>query len=97
MTSLADRLNVDFGIIHREVHGEDDVHTLLSLIGQVKGKICFILDDIIDNANSFLDTAEHLMRCEAEAVFIVCTHGIFSGSSLADIENCEAVQEVDYF
>ena len=60
----------------------------------MKDKICCILDDIIDNAHSFLDTAEHLMRCEAEAVYIVCTHGILSGSSLIDIENCDAVKEV---
>ena len=49
---------------------------------------------MIDDANSFLDAAEHLMRCDAEAVYIVCTHGILSGTSLSDIENCEAVKEV---
>ena len=96
VTSLADKLNVDFALIHRETHHtvEDVKETRLTLVGDVKDKICIMLDDVVDSAHSFLDSAEHLKRCGASDIYIVGTHGILSGNSLRDIQDCEALDEV---
>ena len=101
VTSLADRLNLDFALIHRERHHiRDDlqtqqtVETRLTLVGDVRGKICFMVDDIIDGTHSFLDSCHHLKKCDADKVYMIATHGILSGNALMDIEKCDAVDEV---
>ncbi|KAJ3417008.1 hypothetical protein HDV05_007490 [Chytridiales sp. JEL 0842] len=101
VTSLADRLKMDFALIHRERHqlnqkvgGNEQISTRLTLVGNVKGKICFLVDDIIENVYSFLDAAEHLKRCEAAKVVIIATHGIMTADGLKDIDECEAVDEI---
>ena len=85
-------------MIHRERYHVQDteelLETRLTLVGEVQDKICFMLDDVIDDANSFLDAAEHLKRCQANRIFIVATHGILSGNSLEDIEASDAIDEV---
>ncbi|KAI8851616.1 phosphoribosyltransferase-like protein [Chytridium lagenaria] len=95
VTSIADKLKMDFALIHRErfqvgqkakgmnVSEEDanDIQTKLTLVGNVKDKICFVVDDVIDSTHSFLDTAEHLKRCEARR-------------GLQEIEECEAVDDI---
>ncbi|EGF84286.1 hypothetical protein BATDEDRAFT_18588 [Batrachochytrium dendrobatidis JAM81] len=99
VTSLADRLKIDFAMIHREryhIKGDssaDQTETRLTLVGNVKGKICFMVDDIVDGTHSFLDSCEHLKKCEAEKVYIIATHGILSGDALKEIEECSAVDE----
>ncbi|KAJ1330262.1 hypothetical protein BSLG_009577 [Batrachochytrium salamandrivorans] len=93
VTSLADRLKIDFAMIHRERHHIQDeastdlTETRLTLVGDVKGKVCFLMDDIVDGTHSFLDSCEHLKKCQAEKVYIIATHGILSGDALKEIEN----------
>ncbi|KAJ3039582.1 Ribose-phosphate pyrophosphokinase 2 [Rhizophlyctis rosea] len=105
VTSLADRLKMDFALIHREryhieqprrskAEGGGDIETRLTLVGDVKGKECFIIDDIIDGTNSFLDASSHLKKCGASKVYTIATHGILSGNALHEIEQCEAVDQV---
>ncbi|KAJ3206811.1 Ribose-phosphate pyrophosphokinase 2 [Entophlyctis luteolus] len=96
VTSLADVLKLDFALIHRESHFQakkksatgSDV-TRLSLVGNVKG-----MDDIINDIHTFIDTAEHLKRCEAERVTIVATHGILSREALIEIDGNDAIDEI---
>ncbi|KAJ1646104.1 ribose-phosphate pyrophosphokinase 1 [Coemansia erecta] len=67
----------------------------ITLVGDVRGKTVLLLDDMIDHPSSFLTAAEHLMvHCGANAVCIVAAHGLFSGSSLGEIEICPYVQNV---
>ncbi|KAJ3217152.1 hypothetical protein HDU67_008372 [Dinochytrium kinnereticum] len=109
VTSIADRLKMDFALIHRERFqisqkakgtgnvSDADAHeaqTKLTLVGNVKGKVCFVVDDVIDSTHSFLDTAEHLKRCEAKRVVLIATHGILSNDGLREIEECPAVDEI---
>lgn len=77
-------MHLDFAIIHRETHHEhvlETKETKLTLVGDVKGKLVFLVDDILDGTHTFVDAAEHLKLCEAWKVVIVCTHGIISGTS----------------
>ncbi|KAJ2002734.1 ribose-phosphate pyrophosphokinase 1 [Coemansia thaxteri] len=67
----------------------------ITLVGDVRDKIVLLLDDMIDHPSSFLTAAEHLMvHCGARAVYIVAAHGLFSGSSLGEVEICPYVQSV---
>lgn len=67
----------------------------ITLIGDVRDKLVLLLDDMIDHPSSFLTAAEHLVvHCGARAVYIVAAHGLFSGSSLGEVEICPYVQRV---
>ncbi|KAJ2800174.1 ribose-phosphate pyrophosphokinase 1 [Coemansia guatemalensis] len=67
----------------------------ITLVGDVRGKLVLLLDDMIDLPSSFLTAAEHLMvHCGARAVYIVASHGLFSGSSLGEVEVCPYVHKV---
>ncbi|KAJ2546468.1 ribose-phosphate pyrophosphokinase 1 [Coemansia sp. RSA 1933] len=67
----------------------------ITLIGDVRDKLVLLLDDMIDHPSSFLTAAEHLMvHCGARAVYIVASHGLFSGSSLGEVEICPYVHRV---
>ncbi|KAI8841566.1 phosphoribosyltransferase-like protein [Chytriomyces cf. hyalinus JEL632] len=103
VTSLADILKMDFALIHRESNfqaskkssglAENDVMRL-TLVGEVKGMVCYVVDDIINDIHTFLDTAAHLKQCEAKKVTIVATHGILSREALMEIHECDAIDEV---
>ncbi|KAJ3094885.1 Ribose-phosphate pyrophosphokinase 1 [Phlyctochytrium planicorne] len=109
VTSIADNLKMDFALIHRERFqvgqkakgtgnvseaDAEGIQTRLTLVGNVKGKVCYIVDDMIDGTHSFLDSAEHLKRCEAKRVVIIATHGLLSGDGLQEVEDCPAVDEI---
>lgn len=101
VTAMADRLDMEFALIHREKYHNSEVsdrspdnlefETRLTLVGDVKGKICFILDDSIDGCHTFIDSSNHLKKCSADKVYVVACHGILSGNSLEDIEACNAI------
>jgi len=59
---------------------------LLHVIGEVEGKDCIIVDDIIDSAGTLVKTVEHLVEKGVRRVSAVCTHGIFSGAAIERIE-----------
>jgi ribose-phosphate pyrophosphokinase len=100
VTSLADRLECDFALIHREKYHipqqatEDTIETRLTVVGDVKGMMCFLMDDMIDGTHSFLDACEHLKACEAARVVILAVHGILSGNACQDLQNSKFVDDV---
>ena len=55
-----------------------NIETKISLVGDVKDKICLILDDMIDNPLTFIDSADHLKKCGAASIHIMAVHGILS-------------------
>ena len=65
---------------------EDDGQ--LTLVGDVAGKVVFIVDDVIDSAKSFIRAANYLTICKALKVYIVGTHGILSGDAVTEFEEC---------
>ncbi|KAI8902231.1 phosphoribosyltransferase-like protein [Globomyces pollinis-pini] len=101
VTQLADRLRIDFALIHRERYhvrvgdtATDQLETKITLVGDVKGKICLMLDDVIDGTHSFIDSCEHLKICESDQVYIVAIHGILSGDALKQIEMSNAIDGI---
>lgn len=67
----------------------------MTLIGDVKGKTCVIVDDMIDTAGTLVTAAE-LLKNEGGAteVLAFATHGIFSGPAADRISKCQALTRV---
>ncbi|ORX63088.1 phosphoribosyl pyrophosphokinase [Hesseltinella vesiculosa] len=77
------------------VSGNDGEESTITLVGDVKDKIVFLTDDIIDGCQTFLDAAEHLIKkCGAAKVYIIATHGVLSGDSVQKIMDCESVYKL---
>ncbi|KAJ1679012.1 ribose-phosphate pyrophosphokinase 1, partial [Spiromyces aspiralis] len=67
----------------------------ITLVGDVRDKLVFLIDDMINKSSSFLTAAEHLkVQCGAAKIYIIAAHGLFGGTSLAEIELCPYVDKV---
>lgn len=95
VTSLADRLKIGFAMIQKEHQiSSNESSEKSTVVGDVKGKVCFIVDDIIDGPGSFLKAANVLAEHEAKRIYIIATHGILSNDSLDIIEQSPAVHKI---
>ncbi|KDN53392.1 phosphoribosyl pyrophosphokinase [Tilletiaria anomala UBC 951] len=83
-TSLADRLNVDFALFHKERKKANEVSRMV-LVGDVKGKVAVLVDDMADTCGTLELAAQRLAESGAERVFAIVTHGILSGPALERI------------
>lgn len=89
---FAGRLGVDIAVIHKSRPKNNEVEIKLDIIGDVKGKVCIINDDMIDTAGTICAASAQLKRHGAKSVIVVATHGLFSepaGERIAasDIDN----------
>ncbi|GBQ12460.1 ribose-phosphate pyrophosphokinase [Swaminathania salitolerans] len=78
---LAQRLNTDLAIIdkRRERAGVSEV---MNVIGDVTGRYCILVDDIIDSGGSLCNAAEALMKHGAAGVEAYVTHGVLTGQAV---------------
>lgn len=78
--------NVPLAIIdkRRERPGESDV---MNIIGDVQGKTCILVDDIVDSAGTLCNAAEALMKAGAESVSAYVAHGVLSGKAVERVTN----------
>ena len=83
---LARRLNVDLAIIdkRRERAGVSEV---MNVIGDVSGRFCVLVDDIIDSGGSLCNAAEALMKYGAAGVEAYVTHGVLTGNACERVQN----------
>ncbi len=82
------RLNVEFALIHKERKKANEVASMV-LVGDVKGKIAILVDDMADTCGTICHAADKLVAAGAAQVFAILTHGIFSGPALARINNAQ--------
>lgn len=82
---LSDMLDADLAIMHKG-RPEHNVAEITSVIGDVRGKVAIIADDMIDTAGSICAGAKVLMDQGAEMVYATATHGIFSPPAYERIE-----------
>ncbi|MFA7428855.1 MAG: ribose-phosphate pyrophosphokinase [Rhodospirillaceae bacterium] len=82
--SLAKRLDADLAIIdkRREKAGVSEV---MNIIGDVKGRTCILIDDIVDSAGTLCNAARALMDDGATSVSAYVTHGVLSGGAVARV------------
>ena len=86
---LAKRLdNAPLAIVdkRRERAGESEV---MNIIGEVEGRTCVLVDDIVDSAGTLCNAAAALKQQGAEDVFAYCTHGVLSGGAAARVAASE--------
>jgi ribose-phosphate pyrophosphokinase len=82
--AFAKGLNTDLAIIdkRREKAGESEV---MNIIGDVKGRRCILIDDIVDSGGTLCNAAVALMEQGAKSVSAYTTHGVLSGGAVARI------------
>src|SRR6058998_546396 len=64
---------------------EANVAEVMHVIGDVRGRTCLVIDDLIDTAGTLVKTAGALMDNGASAVYACCSHPVFSGPAVANI------------
>lgn len=79
-------LNTDLVIVHKE-RASAGVVSNMKLIGDVNGKDVFLIDDIVDTANTLAKAAQLIMDSGAKSVRAMCTHPVLSGNAFENIEN----------
>jgi ribose-phosphate pyrophosphokinase len=57
----------------------------MNVIGDVKGRTCLVIDDLIDTAGTLVKTAAALMESGARAVYACCSHPVLSGPAVENI------------
>ena len=82
--AIAKRLNTDLAIIdkRREAPGKSEV---MNIIGEVKGRNCLLVDDIVDSGGTLCNAAETLIDAGALTVDAYVTHGVLSGGAVARV------------
>ncbi|RKX52352.1 MAG: ribose-phosphate pyrophosphokinase, partial [Thermotoga sp.] len=83
---MAEKLSTSLAILDKR-RPKDNVAEVVNVIGDVKGKVAILFDDIIDTAGSLVQGAEALKRIGAKRIIACATHGIFSDGALERIEN----------
>ena len=83
--ALGKKLDVGLSIIdkRRPTPGKSQV---MNVIGNVKGKICIIVDDIIDSGGTIVNAATALIKRGAKEVHVYVTHGVLSGEAVEKIK-----------
>jgi ribose-phosphate pyrophosphokinase len=81
---LAKRINAPLAIVdkRRERAGESEV---ANVIGEVDGRVCILVDDIVDSGGTLLNAAEALLEKHANAVYGYISHGVLSGGAVARV------------
>jgi ribose-phosphate pyrophosphokinase len=81
---MAKRLDADLAIIdkRREQAGVSEV---MNIIGDVEGRRCILVDDIVDSAGTLCNAAEALIAAGASAVQAYTTHGVLSGGAVSRV------------
>ncbi len=84
--ALAKRIDAPLAIVdkRRERPGESEV---MNIIGDVSGRSCILLDDIVDSGGTLVNAAEALLKNGAKEVYAYITHGVLSGGAVSRITN----------
>jgi len=83
--AIAKRLESDLAIIDKR-RPRPNVATVMNIIGDVNGRTCVIMDDMVDTANTLCEAARALKEQGAVRVVAYCTHPVLSGPAVGRIE-----------
>ena len=78
--AFAKRLNAQLVIIDKRRPRPNEA-SVYNIIGDVKGKICLILDDMVDTGGTLVKVAEKIRENGATQVYAACVHGVLSGAA----------------
>ncbi|KAI8388464.1 phosphoribosyltransferase-like protein [Radiomyces spectabilis] len=85
-TSVADRLCMDFALIHKERRQIVTQKTDLMLVGDVRGKVCILIDDIADTSYTITKAAKMLRENGATKVIALVSHALLSANAIENID-----------
>ncbi len=84
----AQQLHADLAIVHkRRLKGVKNAVEAKDVVGEVEGRDCVLIDDMIDTAGTICSAAELLMERGANSVTAAATHGVFSGPAIDRLKN----------
>ena len=83
---LANRLGTPIAIIDKR-RPQPNQAEIFSIVGDVKDKVCIIVDDIVDTAGTLIAAVEKLYELGAKKVYAVATHGVLSRNAVERIKN----------
>ncbi|MCC7310672.1 MAG: ribose-phosphate pyrophosphokinase [Sulfuritalea sp.] len=86
--ALAKRLESDLAIIDKR-RPKANVSEVMNIIGEVEGRTCVIMDDMVDTAGTLCKAAQALKENGAKRVLAYCTHAVLSGSAVPRIAESE--------
>ncbi len=90
--AIAKQLEIDLAVIDKR-RARANVSEVMNIIGEVDGRTCIIVDDMVDTAGTLCKAAQALKSRGAVAVYAYCIHPILSGSAIDRINN-EALDEL---
>lgn len=82
---VAERLNCQMAIIDKR-RPKANVMEVMNIIGNVEGKKCLLVDDMIDNAGTIVQGAQALVDKGATEIYACCTHAVLSGPAIDRLE-----------
>jgi ribose-phosphate pyrophosphokinase len=84
----ANSLHADLAIVHkRRIKGQKNAVEARDVVGEVEGRVCVLIDDMIDTGGTIVAAAEQLMEHGASEVHAACTHAVLSGPAIDRIKN----------
>ncbi len=84
--AVAKQLNVDLAIIDKRRPSINEAQ-VMHIIGDVDGRTCLIVDDLVDTAGTICKAADALKEAGALGVVAYCTHPVLSGKAIGNVEN----------
>lgn len=84
--NFASRVNASLAIVDKRRPKANAIE-VMNVIGDVEGKTCLMVDDMIDTAGTICQGAEALVKNGAKEVYACCTHGVLSGPAMERLTN----------
>jgi ribose-phosphate pyrophosphokinase len=82
--ALAKKMNTDLAIIDKR-RDRAGVSEVMNIIGEVEGKNCILVDDIVDSAGTLCNAAVALKNAGAKSIYAYIVHGVLSGGAVARV------------
>jgi len=92
-TSIADGLDLGFALIHKERARPNEVSRMV-LVGDVRGRIAIIVDDMADTCGTLVKAADVVMEHGAKEAIAIVTHGILSGDACTKLNKSQLTKLV---
>lgn len=89
----AKRMNADLALIDKRRTGPN-VAEAMNVIGEVSGKDCIIIDDMIDTAGTLVQAAKALKKNGAKKIYAAATHPVFSDPAIQRLAECSELEAV---
>ena len=84
---MAEKLNVPIAIVDKRRPKANEVE-IMHIVGDVEGKTCLLVDDMIDTAGTIVNSAKALLENgKAKKVYVCCTHAVFSGPAVQRLKD----------